>query len=155
MGPDLSQIQALRDQQQAQAKQFRANQPGMQEDQDRTNRVQARNQLAGSMANVGKNYNARGLLYSGLRSRDNMGAAAQAASGLESAKAQTASDLEQTGREYENNALQSGLTVQGMQQDAADQAYQSALQARQAKLGAVNSVFGAGGTILGSMLGRR
>lgn len=154
MGPNLTEINSLRNAQQQQAANFRQNQAGMQADQERADRMRGRSDLTQSMMNVGKNYNSRGLLYSGLNQRDQMGAASQLSGDLAAKKAQTSSNLEQTGREYESQAINSGLLSQSMEQQGEDERYQNALNQRQARVNATGSIFGAGGAVLGGLLGR-
>lgn len=154
-GPDLSPLINARTQAQERSSQFRANQSGMQEDADRASRMQARSELSRQMQNIGSNFNQRGLLYSGLKGASEMGANAQTASALSNQSMADRDRLEGTARDFENQAIQSGLDYQGAQQSASDMAFQNALAQRQARNGVLGSLFGAVGQVGGSLLGKK
>lgn len=152
---DLSSLTQLRDTQQKQAKEFRGNMSGMQEDADRAGRVQGRSELARQLSANTSNFNQRGLLYGGGKGAADMGASANIATQLAGQSGDTRNTLENQARGFEDQAVQTGMSLRDMQQQAEDARFQQALSNREARMRGLGQLGGALGSIGGAMLGRK
>lgn len=153
--PDLSELEALRTRQSRAASDFRTNQAGMQEEQDRSSRMDARSELARDLAQNRKGASSRGLLYSGLKQAADVGAESGMAASVAQNRAATAAQLENQARGLEDQAANTGISLQMNKQGIADNSYAMALQNRQAQLQAQGALGGAVGTVAGSALANR
>lgn len=152
-GPDLSNLSAFRDTQQSKAKQYRENLSGMKEEENRLARTSARQELSQGLADIRSGMSKRGLLYSGLRQADEAGLGGAVAQGLAARQMQTAADLEQNARGFEDIALQSGLAANEMQNQASADMFEQALSDRERRMKGITSLASAGGGLLGSYMG--
>lgn len=144
----------MRDQQLQQAKSFRTELPTYKDSQFNAAADASRRALAGEVAGVRRSANSRGLLYSGLRQGAEAAASGNAAAAL--AKRRVAINQESNDRAdaLDNQALQSGLAIQGLEQNRLDTAYDRALGRQKAKAAAQSSFASGAGGLLGS-LGKR
>lgn len=153
--PDLSQLEALRAKQQQAAQNFRQNMAGMQAEQDRASRMDARSQLAQSMQNIKQGAASRGLLYSGLKQSDEAKAAQGAAQNVATQSAATRADLEDQARGLEDTALNTGINIQNLRQGLAVANFTQAQKDFEARNKALASIGSSVGTVVGSRSGSR
>ena len=153
--PDLSELEGLKAKQVKAAQDFRANQAGMQSEQDRNSRMTARQELSRNLADVRSGSSARGLLYSGLKQKADVGAEQGAQSQIANDSAQTAARLEDQARGLEDQATQTGISLQAQKQGIADNSYATALANRQARDQVIGAGLGAAGSLIGGGLARR
>lgn len=154
-GPDLSELESLKAKQAKAASDFRANTAGMQEEQDRTSRMTARQELAANLSNIRSGANARGLLYSGLKQASDVGAEQGAQGRVANESAQTASRLESQARGLEDQAANTGIALQGARQGIADADYSTALANRQERNSAISGIGQGVGNIVSSGIANR
>lgn len=154
-GPDLSELEALKARQVKQAQDFRTNQKGMQSEQDRASRMTARQELAKNLYDVRSTANTRGLLYSGLKQQGDVQAQQGAQSLIANDSAANAARLEDQARGLEDQAAQTGISLQAQKQGIADNTYATALANRQARDQVIGAGLGAIGSLAGGGLARR
>ncbi len=151
MDPRLA---AIRDKQIKEATDFRQN---LDSEKDATYRgveSASRDQLSGDLSQIGKNYNKRGLLYSGMREGAESGAMANRAAGLAEARSGINRSLEEQADQMEKQALTGGMDYwQGAKsiQDSAFNEAMGKMASRRAVLGGLGS---AGGAIGGAAIAK-
>ncbi len=147
VNPMVAQVQG---QQLAQANNFNANMGNYEKDQINSatdaNRLKtAQDQQAGTA-----NSNARGMLYGGHNENQNNEIAANNTNALNSRIANINMNAQNTGQQLNNQAVNSGLVLQGLNQNVANQQYNAAMNQQQQNAQGFNSlVSGVGGLIGG------
>lgn len=144
----------IRERQINQAKDYRANMGNEKAQQTRTAQDDSRRGLASKMAGINTAANKRGLLYSGLKQGDMYGAQREEAGNLAQNTAQINQNVENKAQALDSQAITGAYQGAQNQQQMADINMQRALQERQARSGAMNSLVGAGGMLAGQSLGR-
>lgn len=114
-----------------------------------------RNLFTGDVTNIRDQMNRRGLLHSGLRQGAELGAAAKRGSELARDKVTIADQLEKQAQEFENSATTNIMDNYRDKIHQADQAYDLALQRMKQRSEMMNSLWSAGGSVLGGYLGRK
>jgi hypothetical protein len=152
--PEYAELKNLRTQQENQATTFRNNMKGMEEDQNRSDRMRGREELTRGLSDIKSGYNSRGLLYSGLRRADEITAGGEIGSALAGKQAETRAGLEGSARGFEDNAINTGLLLNSLENQSANARFEEALAAREARMKAMGSVGGAAGGLIGNYLGR-
>lgn len=145
---------ALRDQQLNQAKDFRAGLPQYQENQFNAAADASRRQLAGDISGVRKSANQRGMLYSGLRQGAEAAAGGNAAAALAKRRVAINQESGERADALDNQALQSGMAVQQLEQKRLDTAYERALDRQKQKQAGLGSIAGGFGGIMGGLGGK-
>lgn len=115
---------------------------------------QQRMSLARQMQGNAAAAQSRGLLYSGLKQAADQASAGQYASALSRGQSQFNEAAQKQAGEMEEQAIQSGLQLNQMENQAAQERYKNALLKRQANQGAAGGLGGAIGSITGGILGR-
>lgn len=148
-------LEALKNKQAKAAADFRANQKGMQEEQDRVSRMTARQELAQSLNQNRSAANSRGLLYSGLKQRADVGAEQGAVGQIAQDSAQNAATLEAQAQGLEDQAANTGIALQNARQGIADTEYSTALANRQARNEAIGGITSGLGQLGGAYIANR
>lgn len=143
-GPDAPGVDPnlarLRAQQEQNAKQFRANMPGMQKTMGENLKTDANQALSGSLKNINQGNSARGLLYSNINQGQKAGARAKAQSGVAKETANINTGLLNAANTLDAQAIQTGMGIQQTQQQLQDDIYSQAM----ARMNAQNMQQGAG-----------
>lgn len=140
---------------QKQADEFKQNMPRLGNELFGQQAQSQQRQLAQGLAGIRENSSKRGLLYSGLRQSDELGARAQAGSRLASARADINNELTKQQAAMNDMAVQSGLAVQQVQRGLADATFSQALTNMQTGLNNANAIGKFGGQIAGTYFANR
>lgn len=132
-----------------QATDFRASMPQKQQQYGKMAEDQSRQALAQQMHQIGQSANQRGLLYSGIKTGAESGAAAQNSGELANKKSQINQELEGQAQELENRAITGAMNAEKSQQETYNQAYQSALGRKSLGGKVMGNVAGGIGSALG------
>lgn len=148
MDPRLA---AIRDKQIKEAQDFRTNLDSEKNATFRNVESASRDQLSGDISQINKNYNKRGLLYSGMREGAEAGAQANRAAGLAEAKTGINRSLEEQANEMEKQALMGGMDYWQGAKAIQDSAFNEAMQ----KMASRRAALGGLGSIAGSLIGAK
>lgn len=138
-----------------QAKRFRAELP------EYTGRLQGlaeekmRNLYNSDETSIRDQMNRRGLLHSGMRQAATLGAAARRGAELAKDKTSIADQLEKTAQQFENDASQNIMDNYRDKIGQADQAYSLAMDRMKERARMMDTLWSAGGSVLGGYLGRK
>lgn len=122
--------------------------------QDASNR-DIRGQLTDTLTNAKNNFNARGLLKSGIRQFDDAKNNAKAITDIQNADYENAQKIANQARDFKNQALQTRTAAQGGQTAKNIADYQVDLANSQAQNQTFNALGQAGGQIAGSYLAKK
>ncbi len=146
LDPRLKDLQA---QTVAQAESFQNNLPGYQQNLYNQAENSGRLGLAQKMAGIKASANSRGLLYSGLKQGQEATAGGENAANLARQRAGINEQSQAISNRMNQSAIQSGLEMQGAQQQMADQNYQTQLGQAQQKQQAAKGLISGFGRMLG------
>lgn len=142
-------LQDVYGQQKSYAQGLRKNMPGLMEQQQAVARGQGRGALASTLADTKRNFNSRGLLFSGLRQNAELGAAQNAASQLAGQTTDINRDLIGKTQGAEQAAIGTAGKIAQLEQDRENERVNSLLEAMKGR----NSGLGSLGKGLGSVAG--
>jgi hypothetical protein len=148
-------VKALRDKQVERAKSFRSGMEGMRQEQQQQAEEQSRRGLAKDIAGNTQNYNARGLLFSGLKQGGEIDAQTESAASLAKAKTDINQNLENQAQALDADALGAASNVAQLNNQNLAMQQQINLQQQQSRNSGLKMLFGAGGQIAGGYLGGR
>lgn len=130
ISPELSQLAAS---QKSQADSFQAGKGQMGRDMGQLQGETGRAQLAQQMAGIGKSFNSRGLLHSGLKVGAQSGAKGAMASNLAGQQVGTNIGLNQQGEQMDLGAAKTGMNIRDQKQQIENQRYADAMARYQAR----------------------
>ncbi len=148
-------LQAIRNAQTKQAKDYRANLGNYQSEAYRGIQGDVRRDLAQKMVGMNRDYNNKGLLYSGLRQGAQGQAAANAAGSLSQARSEINRESENRAKMLEENALRGELGLQQQGVDIQDRIYEEALRRTKERNDAIGGGLSAAGYAAGTYAGSR
>lgn len=148
-------IKAMQERQIKAAQDFRAGAEGMKDQRIGQAQEGIRGELAQNLAQVKRNVNNRGMLYSGLNQQAQMQAQGAAQAQAAAQRAQINQDVENQANALEGAALGNAAAVNQAQNSFNQAAYNQALQERQARGSALAALGGGLGSLAGSYLGSK
>lgn len=146
-------VKDLQAQQVQQAQDFQNNLPGYQGSLYNQAEANARNSMAQKIADVRSAANSRGLLYSGLKQKEEAGVGGETAANLSRQRANINEQTNAMSNKMNESAIQSGLAMQKAQQEMADQNYRMKKEQADQVNKASQGLLGGIGKMVGGIFG--
>lgn len=147
-------LSAVQQAQLANAQSFRQNIPNTEAQLGSQLAQQTNNQMGNAISQTRSNNSARGLLYGGVNAGQEQGIRNQAASNLAQGQSNINANTQNAAFQLDQEAANTGFGIQQSQQAIQNDIYSQALANMNAASSGISSLLGAGGKVVGGMLGK-